>query len=119
MKHWRKLLAVTLVLVLALGCLTACGRSLSDEESAAVGKYELISYSASGVDVPAGDGYLDLQSNGKAELIAEGEGGTVKWSLEDGTLTINDAGTTYSGTLDGGEIRLEMGGIVFLFRLEG
>ena len=115
MRRFSKILALVLALLFVVGCLSACGGSLSEEEKAAVGYYALISYSMSGFEVDAGDGHLDLKDNGKADFIVEGEGGTVKWTLENGTITISDSESSYSGTVDGDSIQLEMEGMLLQF----
>lgn len=116
----KKIFALLLTLVMALG-LAACGggSSLSDEESAAVGKYTLISYTYSGLELSADSGYLELKDNGKADLEVEDTSGTVKWSLADGVLTITEGSDSYTGELDGNVITLEMEDIIWLFALEG
>lgn len=112
MKRFAKVTAAALVLVLLLGCLTACS-SLSEEESAAVGKYQLTSLM--GIAYGGEDSYLELKDNGRAELYIDGEGGTYKWSLEDGALTISGSDGDLTGTVEGDVIVIDMGGTPAVF----
>lgn len=113
MKRYAKWVSAVLILILLLGCLSACGGSLSDEEKAAVGKYQMTSI----MGVPYGneDSYLELKDNGKADLYVEGEGGTVKWSLEGGVLTLEDSESSFTGEVDGDTIQIDMEGVPTVF----
>lgn len=114
MKRFAKITALVLILVLVLGCLAACGRALSDEEKAAVGKYKMTAIY--GMAYESEDSYLELNDDGTADLFVEGEGGAVKWSLENGDLTIeDDSNDTLSGTVEGDAINLMLGGTMATF----
>ena len=120
MRKKQQIASLLLALILALSLAACGGSSLSEEESAAVGKYTLISYTYSGLELSADEGdYLDLRDDGKAELSAVGMTGTVKWSLADGVFTISEGGDDYIGELDGNVIRIEMEDVLFLFAREG
>ena len=113
MKRFTRTAAIILALVLLLGCLAACGKSLSSEEQAAVGRYEMTS--VAGVPYESENSYLVLNDNGKADLYVEGEGGTVNWSLVDGTLTVEDSEGSFTGTVDGSVVTLDIDGIETVF----
>ena len=108
----KKLLAALLA-VLMLFALAACGSSEPDPNA---GLYTADSASVSGITISADSAYevftIELKSNGKADIVIQPKDGekqskTMKWSLEGGSLLIEDRVESFSGTLSNGVMVLE------------
>lgn len=121
MKKQFKHLGMLFVLC-SLCMLTACGER-ADETY--VGKWISVAGEAMGVTMTGDDisGYeLELESGGKGVLIAKNESQDVKWSNDDGSLTITYGGIEMIGSLDEDTIQFDNMlnlGITLKFAREG
>lgn len=108
MKNVKVFLVGFLTLVLSLFCLVGCGKT---------GKYEAVSYTIAGFTKEVEEGensYVELKGENVAvvsisvgSLNWEGEG---TWEEgEDGKVSIKVGLFTYTATIDGNEMALDMG----------
>lgn len=107
----KSLTAILVVLTLCLGLMTACG------SDGIVGKWKLTGANAAGVDVDPttlfGEWILDFKSNGKAEIIMNGQtSGESSYTLEGDNKAICD-GLTF--VLTDGHLTTEAGGATLIF----
>lgn len=103
-------------LLLVLG-LCACGGSESAVEP---GKYTSTSVIINGMDLGAGDEWVELKDDGTAVIFVQSELKSVSYTCDDGVLTlVNADGQTFgTGTLSNGTLTIVLPGTTFVFQKE-
>ena len=109
MKKVKAFFVSLLAVVMCLFCLVACGEK---------GKYEVVSYTVGGFKQEVSDddsSYIELKSDDVAVVYIkfgtmswEGEGTWAKDEDKDDTVNITVGGITYSATIDGDTMTLNM-----------
>lgn len=100
----RKTVAVCLLLILALLCLSACGDTPPE-----CGRYVCLEALDGSLSLEAPESALLLDRSGLARLELDGESGSVSWRLEGETLRLDVNGRELAGTLQDGVLRLDTG----------
>lgn len=116
----KKILAIFIMLTMMVS-LAACGSS--GDEDPNVGEYRGISVAMSGIEldmdeVYPGENKLVLKSNGKTELILEGEKIPGTWKLDGDTFEMTVEGEKCPGTLKDGVVVFDLAesGVILTFR---
>ena len=107
----KKVIGLVLVAILAMSMLVACGGTV-DASDPNQGLWTATVGEAMGVEVDAAevfkDGFtIELQSDGKCRVSADGSSSNAKWTLDGNAITITVEGETMSGTLENGLLTLE------------
>lgn len=106
-------------ILLALLCLSGCG-SEPVEDDPLLGEYRCTLLTLEDLDLPAEDAWVNLKSGGKLELSVNGRQNSGSWTLEGDAFALTlDDGTKGVGTLSGGVLDLDLGGMVGSFNREG
>lgn len=120
----KKLIALLLTFVM-LFALTACGGDdkadkRDDNEDEILGKYLCTSILMSGEEIGTDGEWIKLDSDGEGKLYS-GIELDIEWELDGKELTVETKVLvdTYTGTLKGDIIELDMGGSIFTFVKEG
>lgn len=119
----KKVFALVLALVMALG-MTACGGGDSSDPNAGV--YVCTKISMSGIEMAANDVFeeeasLELKGNGKGTIKLEGESSGFTYTLEGTKFSFELEGETSTGTLENGVITVDLlgTGMTCVFEKEG
>lgn len=128
MKRSIKIISLLLTLMLVLA-LAACGGSSGGGTAADdpnLGMYKLSNIMGFSLEEyaemleitpeEAADSMtLELKSDGKADMVIDGDAQTLDWSVTDGTLTLTDGQESLEGTVADGVITLDIEGMEIVF----
>lgn len=107
------------LLALTLLTLTACGQE-PVEEDPVLGSYYCTALTLEDLALPTENAWILLQSGGTLELSLNGKQSGGRWTLEGDAFALTlDDGTKGTGTLSGGLLDLDLGGMVGSFSQEG
>ncbi len=117
----KKLLSILLTLALALS-LCACGGPQYDESL--MGVYTCYAVEMLGIEMKADEvlsqtSTLELKQGGKGKMNIEGTSGSVKYTLDGETITVDIDGETATGTLKDGVLHIEIMNMNMYFIQEG
>ena len=106
----KKLISILLTLAMALS-LCACGGPKYDETL--MGVYTCYAVEMLGIEMKADEvlsqtSTLELKQGGKAKMNIEGTSGSVKYTLDGETITMDIDGETATGTLKDGVLNIEI-----------
>ncbi len=117
----KKLISILLTLAMALG-LCACGGPKYDKSR--MGVYTCYAVEMLGIEMKADEvlsqtSTLELKQGGKAKMNIEGTSGSVKYTLDGETITMDIDGETATGTLKDGVLNIEIMSMNMYFIQEG
>ena len=117
----KKLISILLTLAMALS-LCACGGPKYDESL--MGVYTCYAVEMLGLEMKADEvlsqtSTLELKQGGKAKMNIEGTSGSVKYTLDGETITMDIDGETATGTLKDGVLNIEIMSMNMYFIQEG
>ena len=117
----KKLISILLTLAMALS-LCACGGPKYDESL--LGVYTCYAVEMLGIEMKADEvlsqtSTLELKQGGKAKMNIEGTSGSVKYTLDGETITMDIDGETATGTLKDGVLNIEIMSMNMYFIQEG
>ena len=117
----KKLISILLTLAMALS-LCACGGPKYDESL--MGVYTCYAVEMLGIEMKADEvlsqtSTLELKQGGKAKMNIEGTSGSVKYTLDGETITMDIDGETATGTLKDGVLNIEIMSMNMYFIQEG
>jgi len=109
MSFMKKALLVVMVMAV-LFCLVGCGGGKNDDPN--VGMWKATSISMLGMDLGVDDVFnsdvtIELKSNGRFEMIVDGETGAGTWDVSDGTLNLSSSDANISGKITGTTLVIE------------
>ncbi|MBR2742178.1 MAG: hypothetical protein IKD89_01150 [Clostridia bacterium] len=127
MKNAKKIVALTIAVLMIAVLLTGCGGggSSSQAETGYEGTYVSVKVEAFGFDMTGSDaeGFtLTLDKGGKGVMDIEGDSSNIKWKLDGNAITIEAGGDKMTGTVEGDTVYIEdLGGMGMniLFAKEG
>ena len=107
--------AVILVLILLIALLSGGGNKEN------LGVYPAVSCETDGGSVDVSGEWIELKKSGKAVLFLMDQEFSCKWSLDDNRFTLKQGGDTYTGSLENGTLTLNLTGMTYTFtkRMEG
>lgn len=116
MTKTNRSIALLAALLLALS-LCACGGGGSAVEP---GKYTSTSVIINGMNLGAGEEWVELKDDGTAVIFVQSELKSVSYTCEGGVLTFSGAdGQSFgTGTLNNGELTITLPGTTFVFQKE-
>ena len=111
-----RLTALFLSLLMTL-CLCACGGA----SSADLGKYTCTSIVMNGLDLGAGEEWVELKEDGAAVLFVQNEAQTAAYTMSGNTITLTNMNGQElgTGTMEGGELTINLMGMTCIFQKEG
>ena len=108
MKKWISLLAAVILTM----SLCACG---GDSE---LGKYNCTSIVVNGMDLGAGEEWIELKEDGAAVLFIQNETHAATYTLDGKAISVSWAGQEVGGgTLEDGKLTLDIMGMTCIFQM--
>lgn len=109
----KRISALVLALVMALS-LCACGGSSE------LGKYNCTSIVMNGMDLGAGQEWIELKEDGAAVLFIQNETHTATYTLDGNVISVSLAGQEVgAGVLEDGKLTMDLMGMTCIFQQEG
>ena len=105
-------------MIVLIVLLASCGGKDQGTE-ADWGLYEGVSCVYAGLDIGADGDWVELKQKGKATVCMMGEEISCKWELDGTAFTLKEGGSEYYGTLSGGQLTLDLDGVVYTFEKKG